>query len=106
MITAVEAAKVARFLWSMLKELGFRQRNPTVIYEDNQSTIHVVNSRAPTARTRHIDIRYFAIQDWKEQDDIVLKHIIGKINPADDFTKPLGRLLHGRHARRIMGHYK
>ena len=90
----------------MLKELGFRQKKPTVIYEDNQSTIHVVNSRAPTARTRHIDIRYFAIQDWKEQGDIVLKHIPGKINPADDFTKPLGRLLHGRHARRIMGHYK
>jgi len=106
LIAAVEAAKVARFLRSMLKELGFHQKKPTVIYEDNQSTIHVVNSRAPTARTRHIDIRYFAIQDWKEQGDIVLKHIPGKINPADDFTKPLGRLLHGRHARRIMGHYK
>ena len=45
LLAAVEAAKVARFLRSMLKELGFRQKKPTVIYEDNQSTIHVFNSR-------------------------------------------------------------
>ena len=70
------------------------------------STIRMVNSRIPTARSRHIDIQHFAIQEWKEAHEIVLRHIPGVINPADDLTKPLGWVLHSRHARRIMGHYR
>ena len=89
----------------MLTELGYPPDSPTKIHEDNASTIAIVNSWTPTERTRHIDIRYFAIQDWKEQGDIVLLHIAGVINPADDLTKPLGWVLHTRHARRFMGHY-
>ena len=105
-IAAVTAAKTARFLRSILTELGFPQTEPTPIYEDNQPTIDIVASRKPTERTRHIDIRYFAIQDWVHKTkDINLQHIPGKINPADDLTKPLGRVLHERHARYIMGHY-
>ena len=33
-----------------------------------------------------------------------MKHIPGVINPADDLTKPLGYVLHSRHARYMMGH--
>ena len=34
-----------------------------------------------------------------------MQHVPGVINPADDVTKPLGWMLHSRHARRIVGHY-
>jgi hypothetical protein len=105
LIAAVTAAKTARFLRSVLNELGFEQKEPTPIYEDNKSTIDIVNSSKPTERSRHIDIRFFAIQDWKARGDIVMTHIPGVINPADDLTKPLGWVLHSRHARYIMGHY-
>jgi hypothetical protein len=64
-IAAVAAAKVARYFRMILKELGFAQTKPTVLYKDNQSTIHMVTSGKPTERSRHIDIQYFAIQDWK-----------------------------------------
>jgi len=64
----------------------------------------MINARVPTERSRHVDIRYFAIQDWKGSGDIVMKFIPGVINPSDDLTKPLGWVLHERHARRIMGH--
>ena len=36
--------------------------------------------------------------------DIVMEHIPGTHNPADDFTEPLGWVLHARHARPFMGH--
>lgn len=104
-IAAVHAAKTARWLRSILLELGLPQTKPTVLYEDNQSTINIVNARHPTERSRHIDIQYFAIQSWKEQGSILLQHLPGIINPADDLTKPLGWVLHARHARRLMGHY-
>jgi hypothetical protein len=81
------------------------QQDPTPIYEDNLSAIDIVNSSKPTERSRDINIRFSAIQDWKARVDIVLKHIPGVINAADDLTKPLGWVLHSRHARYMMGHF-
>ena len=104
-IAAVTAAKTAKYLRSVLIELGFPQNEPTPIYEDNASAIEIINAQKPTERSRHIEIRFFAIQDWKMKGEIKMLHIPGVINPADDLTKPLGWILHARHARYIMGHY-
>ena len=53
-----------------------------------------------------MDIQYFAIQDWVDEDkSIVMKWIPGKVNISDAETKPLGYVLHARHCRRMMGHY-
>ena len=102
---AATAAKVAKYLRSILEELGFPQSGPTVLHEDNASTIKLVNAKQPTERSRHIAIQWFAIQDWKAAGDIVLAHVPGVPNPSDDLTKPLGWVLHSRHARRMMGHH-
>ena len=104
-VAAVSAAKTVKYLRAVMKELGFAQERPTPIYEDNAAAIMIVNARRPTERSRHIDIQHFALQDWKDAGDILMKHIPGVINPADDLTKPLGWVLHARHARRFMGHY-
>jgi len=71
---------------------------------DNQSAVNMINARAPTECSRHIDIQHFTIQDWKESEAIVMEFISGIINPSDDLTKPLGWALHDQHTRRIMGH--
>ena len=96
-LAAVLAAKQARYLRSVMRELGFYQKHPTCIYDDNKSAIQMINARVPTDRSRHIDIQHFAIQDWKDAGDIIMHHIL--------LTKPLGWILHERHARRLMGHY-
>jgi hypothetical protein len=104
-IAAVSAAKTAKYLRSILFQIGFAPSGPTVLYEDNASAIRMINNNRPTERSRHIDIAWFAIQDWRAAGDIVLKHIKGTLNPSDDLTKALGWILHARHARRLLGHY-
>ena len=104
-LAAVATAKHARYMRAIMTDLGFPPKGPTVMYCDNQSAINMINARVPTERSRHIDIQHFAIQDWKESGAIVMEFISGVINPSDDLTKPLGWVLHDRHARRIMGHY-
>jgi hypothetical protein len=47
------------------------------------------NRQKPTARTCHIDIKYFALCEWVEQDIIHLEWIDTLINIADHLTKPL-----------------
>jgi hypothetical protein len=71
-IAAVQAAKIAKYLRSILLELGYAQSGPTVLYEDNQAAILMINASRPTPRSRHIDIQHFAIQEWKANGDIIL----------------------------------
>ena len=52
------------------------------------------DNTSPTERARHIDIWYFAIQNWREDKDILMFHIPGVVNPSDGLTKPLGYILH------------
>ena len=105
-IAAITTAKTAKYMRSVLSKLGFLQTDPTPIYEDKRPTIDIVTLQKPTEQTRHINIGFFAIQDWiHESNDIVLSHIPGVINPSDDLTKLLGRVLHEQHARYVMGHY-
>ena len=105
-IAAVSAAKTVKYIRALLSDIGFAQTEPTRIFEDNIAAIMIVNAKKPTERSRHIDVQYFAIQDWKDAGHIAMHHIPGVLNPADDLTKPLGWVLHARHARRFMGHYQ
>jgi len=43
LIAANAAAKVTKYLRFILHELGYTQREPTPIYEDNDSAIKIVN---------------------------------------------------------------
>ena len=59
------------------------------------SALQIINDNTlPTERTRHMYIRYFVIQDWTEDKDILMFHIPGVVNPSDGLTKPLGYVLH------------
>ena len=102
---AVSAAKIMRCLRSILQELNFTQAKPTLMCKDNQSTQKTIEAVAPTERSRHISIPHFAITDWKAEGTLKMKHMPGKLNPSDALTKPLGWVLHNRHARRLMGHF-
>ena len=104
LIAAVTAAKNVKHMRSTLEELGHPMEEPTPICEDNQSAMEMINANKPTGRSRHIDIRFFAIQGWKEDGQMTMKHTPGMINPADDLTEPLGHVPHSRHARHVMGH--
>jgi hypothetical protein len=77
-IAAVLAAKIAKYLRSILIELGFPPSGPTLLYEDNKAA-----TNRPTERSRHIDIQNFAIQEWRQRGDIKLAHIPGVINLAE-----------------------
>ena len=81
---AVSAAKIVRYLRFILSDLGFPQKEPTIIYEDNESAKKIIDAVTPTERSRHIAITYFAIQDWKKDDSIQMKYIPGKINHIAD----------------------
>ena len=100
---AAEAGKFILYVRSIVNELGIPQTLATTMFEDNQGALLMANAQQPTKRTRHMDIKTFALQDWCERDLLVLQKIHTQHNWADVMTKAQGRVLFHRHMNHIMG---
>lgn len=46
----------------------------------------MANAQKPTPRTRHMDIRYFALSEWVERDLLALERVDTSMNMADHFS--------------------
>eukprot|EP00804_Cyclotella_cryptica_P024685 CCRYP_001671-RA/>CCRYP_001671-RA protein AED:0.29 eAED:-0.05 QI:0/0/0/0.33/1/1/3/0/660 len=91
-MVACDTGKMILFIRSILWDLGIPQQAATILYEDNDACTAMANAQKPTTRTRHMDIRYFALADWVEHDLMVLERIHTSINLADHMTKGKGGL--------------
>lgn len=82
---------VQEILWivKILEDLDLPQQYPITIYEDNQSTIKMIESAKYTPRTKHIDIRYHLIKDLREKGTVNIEYCPTKLMIADVFTKPV-----------------
>jgi len=60
---------------SILHDLNYPQTHATILYEDNNGALLMANAQQPTRRTRHMDIKTFALLDWVEQDLLLLQTI-------------------------------
>jgi hypothetical protein len=99
-----EAAKLVAWGRQFLQELGFDQILPTIIYEDNQSTIHMVNHGNDKGRTKHIDIRYHYIREKVADRSILIEYLPSLLMISDILTKPLTGSFFLRLKDRILGH--
>ena len=102
-ISASEGGKLILYLRSILNDIGIHQTHPTPLYADNEACISMANAKQPTRRTRHLDIKYFALLNWIETDQIIMTHISTSDNPADALTKTLGTQLFSRHSATLLG---
>ena len=102
-VAACEAGKYILYLRSLLQEIGLRQEDATILYEDNQGALLMANAQRPTKRTKHMDLKHFGLQDWIQRDLLILHRINTSDNYADVMTKPLARTLFHRHINYIMG---
>jgi len=76
-----------------------------MIHEDNMSTIALIKAGRPKAEsTRHINIRYFLISDYVDQDLIDIQYVPTEDQHGDYYTKPLQGGSFVKHRSYIMGH--
>ena len=75
---------------SLLADFGFDQSSPSIIFQDNEASILVLN-RGPTTsgRTKFIDVRVFHITDCIREGLYQLVYCPTDDMPADPATKPL-----------------
>lgn len=87
----------AKWLRSLLGEIGIDCSQSTNIYVDNQSCIKVAENPKDHRRMKHIDVKYNFIHDAIENDEIELKYISTTAQVADIMTKGLGKNLFYKH---------
>lgn len=63
-----------KWIRGVLKEIGIEFDTPTTIYEDNQSCMKAAESQG-CKRMKHIDVKYYFIQDVISKREVQLKYI-------------------------------
>ena len=88
-ITLSDTAREVSWFHSLLTGMRTTIPPPHIIYEDNQSTIHMAGSGNSHGRTKHIDVRYHYIREQVESGIISVQYIPTESQTADIFMKPL-----------------
>jgi hypothetical protein len=101
-MAACDIGRMSLFIRSILWDLDILQEAATIAYKDSNGCTAVGNAQKPTARTSHIDIKFFALCDWIECNLIQLERIDTSINIANHLTKPLSCILFHRHADSLL----
>jgi hypothetical protein len=100
---ACDAGKSILYVRSILDQIQLPQEAATTLYIDNNGALMMGNAQQPTRRTRHIDLKKFALLEWVKRDLILMKRISTNDNCSDGMTKQTGRQLFYRHFDYIMG---
>lgn len=89
-----EAAKEAIYLTNILKELGYYNNNPVIVFEDNTNTIRLSENSVSSSNLKHIDTIFHQIREFVQLGKIAVIHIPTIHQLADLLTKPLPPILH------------
>lgn len=101
------AARELRYLHKLLLDFGQRtSERPTVIAQDNMSTITLCESRHFNARTKHVALRYHHVGDLIRSGELSLKYLGTEAMTADVLTKALYKHPHIHHRAVLLGHIK
>jgi hypothetical protein len=84
-----QLAQECLYLKQAAGEFGIPITDAIPLYEDNQSTIHIVNNSGHHGRTKHVDVRYHFINELVEKLVFKILYVASLEQVADIFTKPL-----------------
>ena len=90
-LAAIEGAKQIMHVRMFLHELGFPQRKPTAVYEDNQAAISMVASGENAKRAKYYQMKVCFLQEQHELGEFSFVKVGTAHQLADVFTKALPR---------------
>ena len=88
-IAASEATREVVWLRKILAAAGYPQRQPTILFCDNRTTILLTSEDSTTDRRKHINVKYHYIRSQLKEGMIQMKWIETKEQLADIMTKAM-----------------
>ena len=102
-VALCEATRDAIWLRRLLSDLGYAPQEPTLIWQDNLSTIDYVNGHRTHQASKHINPKFHFTGDQVELGEIVIRHMSTDMMVADILTKSLAGDDHVRLANMLLG---
>jgi hypothetical protein len=102
-VSAADAATEAIWLRQVMSDIDLKQRNPTIIYEDNQGCIALSKNAVKHQRTKHIDIVHHFVRERTQRNELKLLYLPTKLMIADPLTKALSSPLFLKHRDKLLG---
>ena len=88
LVALSDCAGQVLFARELIGEMGYPQTKPTVVHQDNKSTIALIKAgKACSERSRHINIRYFWIKEQVEKGQLQVQYTPTEVMLANLFTK-------------------
>jgi hypothetical protein len=91
LVALEDATTYVTWLHCLLHSMHINVTQPTIVYQDNQSTILIAQSGGNFKRTKHLICKESFIRERLENNDIVLKYLSTNQMPADILTKPTSK---------------
>ncbi|CAI7892112.1 unnamed protein product [Closterium sp. NIES-54] len=86
---AAMAAQELRWLSFLHTDLGERPRSPPVFFADNRSAILLCEEPRLVGKAKHIQVRYFLLQEFQQCGQALVQRVVSEANTADIFTNAL-----------------
>lgn len=100
-IAAAECVKELQYMSTLFQELT-NSKFPALLQVDNQSAISIIKTGKMNKRSKHIDVRYYFINEKFEENLFKLIYCPSKDQLADIFTKPLDKVKFSRFRNNLM----
>ena len=92
-----EAVKEVPFIVQILRFLGVEVKTPVEVKVDNVGAIYMSQNQASSTRTRHMDTRWFYVNDLQDDGLIVVKFVRSEENISDVATKNVSAMTMDKH---------
>ena len=86
------AVRELLYVRNLLRFLGVRMKHPLRVMNDNQAALKIGENLSSVSRTKHIELKYFFVQDLVEEEKIKLEYVPTEDMVADIFTKALDKI--------------
>ena len=88
-VALTEACQELSWLQALLNEFGEKVTTPTTIFEDNQSTLKMIQSDKFSNRTKHMDLKFHFIKEMNHDGLVDFVYCPSTEMTADILTKPI-----------------
>jgi len=100
-----ESVKEIKFIYYLLKDVGIEIDLPIIVKTDNIGAMFISQNASSGVRTRHIDTRYYFVQENLEDGIIKIEFVKSAENDSDIFTKNVSQEIYETHMKKFLDEY-
>ena len=102
LVALADAAIELLHILQVVEFLGLKINGPVEVCTDSKAAYDLCHRYTSAQHSRHVDRKLFKMRELRGAGVVAVRHIPGDTNPADLFTKILGRQPFEKHRKTIL----